>query len=408
MNRNISEEFEEFVGRAIAPEALVTSGKSKNLEDFPLMFTYFSETGVFPSVLDYTDSRIFPKATTSFLKKNKCESIFYRETFSASDKKFMQTSGTYKIKKGYYAIISLEAINSSDFEETKHDIKKFVEINAFQFIVPPNGHVLKDLDLEKTIRKFISKNSLTFNDGDPSIAMICHDDGDFYTKDFYIKEKYDLVHADLHYGKGFIEFHTALLMRLQTEKKGLILFHGEPGTGKTYYIRHLLRELLERKKYIIYIPPSVVEHLANPEMISFISETVLTQSESGKTCVLLIEDAEPLLLSRDLEMRSSGITNLLNITDGIMNDMFNIQVICTFNTELKRIDKALLRPERLIARKEFQRLKKSDVQELANLLKITKPIESDMTLAELYAQLKSNEILIHDYNDGKGNIGFRK
>jgi hypothetical protein len=86
--------------------------------------------------------------------------------------------------------------------------------------------------------------------------------------------------------------------------------------------------------------------------------------------------------------------------------MLNIQVIATFNTELSNIDEALLRPERLIARKEFKALKAEDAQLLADTLRIEKKITKSSTLAEIYSQSKHSEILIHEYTSDSKRIGF--
>jgi len=184
----------------------------------------------------------------------------------------------------------------------------------------------------------------------------------------------------------------------------LVLFHGDPGTGKTFYIRSLIGDLVQLGRSVIYLPPNMVDHMINPEMMSFISSTVLQQAENGKTCVLLLEDAEPLLISRKMDGRSNGITNLLNVTDGLLNDMLSIQVIATFNTDLSNIDDALLRPERLIARKEFKKLGLEDAKALGEKLgiEITKP----STLAEIYSKNHANEILVHEYQADHKKIGF--
>jgi len=185
-----------------------------------------------------------------------------------------------------------------------------------------------------------------------------------------------------------------------------VLLHGDPGTGKTYYIRNLLKDLIAMGKQVIYFPPNMVGHLVSPEIMTFLSSTVMDMAEEGKSCVLLLEDAEPLLASR-AEGRSDGITNLLNITDGLLNDMLSIQVIATFNTEMKNIDTALLRPERLIARKEFKKLKKEDAQKLANSLNLDIKCEKDMTLAEIYSERQQKDILIHEYDAPvRRQIGF--
>jgi hypothetical protein len=145
--------------------------------------------------------------------------------------------------------------------------------------------------------------------------------------------------------------------------------------------------------------------ITDPNFISFISNW--SNQYSGKKYIL-IEDAEPLLISRDTN-RNIGITNLLNITDGLLNDVFNIQVIATFNTNISNLDKALLRPERLIARKEFNNLLFDDAKKLAEYLKIdVSKIKNNMSIAEIYSLLDDDSILIHDLHEKSSNIGFFK
>jgi ATP-dependent 26S proteasome regulatory subunit len=116
--------------------------------------------------------------------------------------------------------------------------------------------------------------------------------------------------------------------------------------------------------------------------------------------VLLIEDAEPLLASRQSEGRVVGITNLLNMTDGILNDMLKLQIICTFNVKVKELDKALLRPGRLIARKEFKAMTALDANRLAQQLGVKHHFEKPATLAEVYALVQNKNTLTH----GDGEI----
>jgi hypothetical protein len=117
-----------------------------------------------------------------------------------------------------------------------------------------------------------------------------------------------------------------------------------------------------------------------------------------------LEDAEPLLVSRKVDGRSNGITNLLNVTDGLLNDMLSIQVIATFNTDLGNIDEALLRPERLIARKEFKKLAVEDAKTLGDKLGVE--ISKSSTLAEIYSKNHANEILVHEYESDRKKMGF--
>jgi ATP-dependent 26S proteasome regulatory subunit len=152
----------------------------------------------------------------------------------------------------------------------------------------------------------------------------------------------------------------------------------------------------------------MVESVTDPSFFNFITNWTM---ENGRNSILLIEDAEPLLSSRE-STRNMGITNLLNLTDGILNDILSIQIIATFNTSLNDLDKALLRPERLIAHKEFTKLSKDNAKKLAEIIKVDPSlITKDITLAELYSIKNNNEVLIHGIDkksiyDERSSIGF--
>jgi hypothetical protein len=61
----------------------------------------------------------------------------------------------------------------------------------------------------------------------------------------------------------------------------------------------------------------------------------------------------------------------------------NVQIICTFNSELGLIDNALLRKGRLIARYEFGKLSIDKAKALRDHLGLTTEINKPMTLAEI-------------------------
>ena len=171
----------------------------------------------------------------------------------------------------------------------------------------------------------------------------------------------------------------------------------------TYYIRYLLQKLTQINKKVLYFPTTMVDSITDPSFFNFITDWTM---ENGKRTILLIEDAEPLLASRN-NNRNLGITNLLNLTDGILNDILSIQIIATFNTDLGELDDALLRPERLIARKEFTNLTLQQSKLVAEKLKLDpKIIDKEMSLAELYSMKKNKEIMSHGVKHEK-HIGFK-
>ena len=84
------------------------------------------------------------------------------------------------------------------------------------------------------------------------------------------------------------------------------------------------------------------------------------------------------------------------MSDGLLNDMLKLQIICTFNVDLKQLDSALLRPGRLIARKEFKALPELDANILAQRLGVKYHFEEPATLSEIYAKMKNQNTIIHD------------
>lgn len=267
--------------------------------------------------------------------------------------------------------------------------------------------------LMKTLNAYMSVNDTDVNNhcNNAKIHMLVKEDYDMYFQDFDVSKFTPVLeHADIFYGHGFDDYNKRLLYKLEEERKGVVLFHGSPGTGKTHYIRHLLKELTVLQKRVIYIPPTLVEAMTDPGLVSFLTTNII---EEERDTILLIEDAEPLLESREDQggIRTTGISNLLNSTDGLLNDVLGLVVICTFNTELKNIDKALLRPGRLLARKEFKKIKKENLAKAAEILGINL-VEDDIpsdsySIAELINLKKEKAVLLHDHEEKKTNrIGF--
>ncbi|HYD20809.1 MAG TPA: AAA family ATPase [Flavipsychrobacter sp.] len=183
---------------------------------------------------------------------------------------------------------------------------------------------------------------------------------------------------DLFYEDDFQKTDEIIRKRLnQGKDKGIVLLHGLPGTGKTTYLRYLVGKI---KKRILFLSPNIASNLIEPEFI----ELLINNQES----VLVIEDAENVIMDRKANMNSS-VSGLLNISDGLLADFLNVQLICTFNNSLTLIDSALMRKGRLIAKYEFGKLSVAKSQRLSNHLGFDSVITKPMTVAEIANQ---NEI----------------
>jgi hypothetical protein len=391
---------------------LKSSGKSKSVEDYNVYDEYLNRFNEKPSCFKiYSEDIDFYEVDKirKFIRKEfqKSEILFSDNYYSLKYKKNISKKEIWLIDDGYILSLSIDIASSFILNpETEVGLDKMTEITDFNSIVIPNQsskYYNKEI-IDKLI--YIFNDSSIKEEEKSSIGMVAVDNGELYVKEFNLNQKFKLKNMDLHYGDGFTEFDKKLINKLKKDKKGLILLHGNPGTGKTFYIRHLLSKITQNDKSILYFPPSMVSTITDPSFVNFINDWV---NENEKSCIILIEDAEPLLISRDDDFSgNNGITNLLNLTDGLLNDIFGIQIIATFNTHLDNLDKALLRSERLIARKEFRPLNKEKALILANKLKIDKnKIKDDMTLADIYAIKKKNEILLHDIDEPKKSVGFK-
>jgi hypothetical protein len=249
-------------------------------------------------------------------------------------------------------------------------------------------YYIKESDnIENIVKLF--KQSEASELEEPELYMITQTKYGFDLKSFKIKK--ELIDLKTHYGEAFESVHKNLINVLNNSNKGLVLFHGAPGTGKTSYIRQLINFI--PKKKLIYIPPDIVNSLTDPIFIEFLSDY--------PNSILIIEDAESIIKTRK-GGENHTIANLLNLTDGLLGDCLAMQVIATFNCNVNEIDEALLRKGRLIGKHEFKALSKEEAQRLSDSLGFKTTIVKEMTLAEIY-----NQDQISFENSSKKTIGFK-
>ncbi len=150
----------------------------------------------------------------------------------------------------------------------------------------------------------------------------------------------------------------------------LILWHGDPGTGKTTALRALMRE---------WSPWCASQYIADPERFfadpGYISE-VLTRpipSAAGPTFstagepdaqwrLIVAEDSDEYLRASARRDAGAGLGRLLNLADGVLGQGFNTLILLTTNEELHRIHPALTRPGRCLARVEFPRFSPAEAR----------------------------------------------
>jgi ATP-dependent 26S proteasome regulatory subunit len=179
------------------------------------------------------------------------------------------------------------------------------------------------------------------------------------------------------YGSEFERKHQKMVQLSNDHQTGITLLYGNPGTGKSNYIRYLISKVNCK---VIMVPPDQIESLSQPGTMTF-----MRQQAAGS--IIVIEDAEQALKSRESDNPSNAIYNLLAFSDGPLSDMLGIHIVCTFNCSVDEIDSALRRKGRMLVEHEFKPLPFEQAQEVARahgLPELDK--EKEYTLAEIFNQ----------------------
>jgi hypothetical protein len=205
-----------------------------------------------------------------------------------------------------------------------------------------------------------------------------------------LPETYDIT---THYEPELEKVHDEIVEELNKNKSGLYLFHGDPGTGKTTYIKYLSSVV---KRNMIYVPTNFIDAIVDPSFLPALLDK--------KSSILIIEDAEKALLQREGGDQSSLVSTILNLTDGMMGDIFNISIIATYNNPRHELDQALLRKGRLKKEYQFDKLSVKTAQKLVKKMKLKVKVTEPMSLAEIYNAEVEN---VHgDVKSEKRIIGF--
>jgi len=223
-----------------------------------------------------------------------------------------------------------------------------------------------------------------------NIALVIQTPRGYDTTSFELPDQ--KLDIELGYGKGFKPIHEKIINTLnQKNGKGLVLLHGTPGTGKTHYLKYIASKVKDKR--VLFIPPYLADFITSPEMTPFLIQ--------NSNSILFIEDAERVITDRN-NGGANGVSNILNITDGILSDILKIQIVATFNMDKAKIDSALLRKGRLIAEHKFDALPIEDANNLINHLSKNHIATKPMTLTEIY-NLEETE---YKSEDKYSPIGF--
>lgn len=169
----------------------------------------------------------------------------------------------------------------------------------------------------------------------------------------------------------------------------LLLWHGNPGTGKTFALRALG---IHWRKWC------QVECVVDPESFfgdaHYMMQVLLAQNYNQPEIwrLLILEDAGELLSEDARQRTGQGLSRMLNLADGLIGQGLRTLILVTTNEPLKKLHPAVARPGRCASEIEFKVFGKQEADgwlEKHGRGDKQEPINGPRTLAELYGQTES-------------------
>lgn len=217
---------------------------------------------------------------------------------------------------------------------------------------------------EKYLEKYISK--------DWKISLLVKEYDNITLNEYKIKPQ--KIDFETMYNEDFLPVSKHIVSELKNSSKWIVLLHWLPGSWKTNYIKWLTSEISEKK--FIFVPTTMISSLTEPNFINFLIE--------NKNSVLIFEDCENYISERNSgNPYSEVVSTILNLADWILSDVVETQIICTFNANIWKIDKALLRKWRLIAEYCFKELEVEKVNKYFKKSKSKNKTEKPLLLTEM-------------------------
>ena len=222
-----------------------------------------------------------------------------------------------------------------------------------------------------------------------NVYTVAADQGGFFLNKLPTKD-FSNLDIDKNYNDDFVRENEKISKFIKTDDtSGLLILHGDKGTGKSTYIRHLISTNPERK--FVYVPSSMVRILGEPNFSTFLMTL--------QNHVIILEDCEDAIKDRKANGTPAAVSLLLNLTDGLLSDGLGLKFICTFNDDVKNIDAALLRKGRLVSKYEFRPLPAEKANVLLNELYMEKYDSGEVDVRPETKQAMSLANIYNFYDD---------
>ena len=119
-----------------------------------------------------------------------------------------------------------------------------------------------------------------------------------------------------------------------------IMLSGPPGTGKSFLIRAITTSV---DALFVLVPASLGNQLTGPTILPLLSN----YKSDDMPIVLIIEDADTCITQESRTSNPGGLSDILNLGDGLFGQLADIRVLVTSNANKMELDPAIVRPGRM-------------------------------------------------------------
>lgn len=203
-------------------------------------------------------------------------------------------------------------------------------------------------------------NTISISQGEMEIEPI--DTTDFNCDNF-----------ELYYHYNTYNDINKLIKQIKQNNKGLSILYGKKGTGKTSIIKYLSNKL---DRIVIFIPFNMIDNtINNPEFRLFLKRYTKP--------ILIIDDCE--MLYGDVFSKSNIFTNnILQMVDGFLSDVIEVNVITIFNIENETyLDQSLIDCNNLLKVIKFEYLSNIESSALSDYIGYNKKYDNSSTVLDV-------------------------
>lgn len=181
----------------------------------------------------------------------------------------------------------------------------------------------------------------------------------------------------------------------------LILWHGEPGTGKTHALRALAHEWRDWCSVHFVADPDRFIGEGMTYMLGVLNVDGFDHPDSKRQKLIVLEDSGELLSMDARQQSGHGLSRLLNLSDGLLGIGTNTITLISTNEPLGRLHPAVHRPGRCLAETEFTALDVDEASEWLAARGSAAIVDGPKTIAQLYAILEGR-----DQGASRTTVGF--